>query len=454
FDEVRYGENGEIVINDDDLPLIFYAKVYKAEDLTFNFRFNDLIKTDKSDIGLYDLKVNGGFIDYSEVIKKRNDPSYSFESIDTVAGIFDKSGIGMLFVLKSDYEKFIKDQNITNPYFYVSIDKTENNKGIYNYVYSEFSFLPSNNVDIPAPINQYTFSYMPSDKEYSLFRLRKASEVHQQILVQFGTAYTNVDFAFQDSKPTGFFNQNTSKIIMDHPSYRKDLVILEFADGQDSIYMSVFPKKKKQNDITSYQFGFKYSTAKEASAIAVPTKGYEVKYFYDSREIHFQVPQIKFAEKFYAEAKYNLKFVLASEVPKEVDISSIGPSNVNYVFSRSADSTSEEEYMHRDLPLTDLELKKEKYKAVVTAYVKELNEIISYGVVEFEGKGEKKPTESKIKWGVIVIIIIIILVLVAAGVVLYFFLKNRKPGSNDVLKTSFIGSNLVPGDDDEKNILN
>ena len=99
FDEIRYGENADVVITDDDLPLILYSKLYKAEDITFSFKFNEA-KVREDEEHKFDISVLGGVVGYDQVIKKRNDPSFDLNCNKT--GKFDKKGVGLLTLSRGE----------------------------------------------------------------------------------------------------------------------------------------------------------------------------------------------------------------------------------------------------------------------------------------------------------------------------------------------------------------
>ncbi len=457
FDEVRYGENGAIVINGDDLPLYFYAKVYKPEDLTFSFKFNDVKLAGEQIDPVYDLVVDGGYIEYDEVILKRNDHTHSLDTVDTAAGLIDLGGMGMLNLPKEFYEEFYSE--LKNPYFYIKIDKQRHSpNNTYDYIHLDFSFIPSNNIEIPSPIGQYAFSYMPENKDYSWFRLRKEKKGDKRLLLQFGSAYKKLGFALTDTKPGAPFFENTTKFDDYAPNGRKDMLIANFStkNTSDSIYLAVFRKNKNNlEDDEGYnnlQFAFRYSTGEYVYPMKNPD-GISDIHFTESNELFVKLKKpVLYGSP--AQCRYTVKLIKTKDLNKDLTLESIAPVNAKLDFIDSYldkdDEKKEFEYKFK-LPKDFKIAEKDDYTCEIIANVLLNDELVSYGAYVFGGKKKDDDDDSSPKWWIIVVIIAAAAILIACGILLSKYLKAKKDTEGAMMKTSFIGNNLVPGGDEEEN---
>jgi hypothetical protein len=453
FDEIVLKNTGSISITDDDLPVVLYANIYEGKDFSFNFRVNDFITNSISFGNDLDFKVSAGFIDYDDVVNRRNDKSYEFTKFEK-SGIADKNGVGMVSLSKDEYEKAIEKYKIKSPYFYISIKKSEENKNIYTHFHMDYSYMDPRDLDTSVPINQYIYTSLREESKYSWYQLLKEDPSHKEFLLQFSSGNKNIKFALTDKKPSIFFKDNsTSLIFIDNPKERTDSVIIKFTKESNSLYLAVFSDDEQISNSGKYEYAFKYSTDKEINVRQIPLEKPNVSYNKETKEVNVKV------KKNLGSPTMSVKIIEKSKIPGDVNINTFAiSSDVDYIFGGLSRTVFEDTIFEQNFKLSDEDkFKKGTYTILITANDYLENDVYTYTPVDFEINDEGGDSKDNNKKKIMIIIIVASsIILILCIVLVVKFILTKKSTEESMLKTSFINNKSDDknvNDDEERGIL-
>ena len=424
FDEIEYGNTGEVLYQDTDFPIEIYSKVEYEEDINININFLKLFPAPE-ELTTNTFKVTGGVALQNDILQKKKNPAYVSKFIEWKDGSYDVA-------LQQGKIHFAKDE-ITSMsglvYLVVKIEKAETNKNTYKDIDAEISVLPSNTPDVVIPISQYHFGNLNETQPASVYKLRKNSKDDTIIRLEFSKNSDAINFAYKEKiKETNDVNEeafytNSTAIKVKEIENNLGKSIIDFQVGKDynEILLSIFANNEqhKVQDVSLTNYVFKYrSSQEEFSNLSTGSITVNNSTSNDTFNFEFVVGGVKLNTNVVS-ASYYLKMYNTTTIKTNEILKTLAFTN-NSPITLVSKTNVKEEQVKFNVSLAA----EQNYTAIVFGVTEDKEYFIYQPYLIQTGKIDKPSNAGQII--LIILLVLVIIAIIVALVFVYFTLKKKK----------------------------
>ena len=457
FDEIQFGQTGEVYYTGYDFPIDNYVRIDKAEgDVVVNLDFfkmnNNTLNESLSQVDYLDIK--GYVVSQKFIHDKLSNLNILPNDNDAINGLYDPTTKKGSIVFDKVKLQLIQNEIV---YLLININKGSGNNKTYNVVHYEISVLPTSGVDIEMPVKYYQTSLLNNNARSNYHMLRKTMPTDKTLVLEFAANSPKVHFAysihaFTLNANSNLINTNSSEILLNEIYYGGKHVLSFDMTNHKELYVSVFTNENLNTNAGRYIMKYTYDVDVVKYEIGSITLDQNDTYTGTlPKVLLISVNPITYGNNVtVVNCIYHLKIYRYSKYEKGDNFNSINTPQTQLYFADAIASSNINDTIVFNVSLEY----NDGYNITVDATVIDNNELISYESTWFMVKSPDMDPEQKEKRNqlirIIVTIIIIVVVLLSVILILIvvFKLKNKKSNGKDVITSICSNEQLIPNFDE------
>ena len=383
FDEITFGQTGEVYYIGEDFPIDNYVKIEREDDIMINFDFYKTMANEDPYVG-DDFIITGYVVQQDFIIQKRKEHSLLPKDCDLVCrGLYDS-------VTKKGSIHFSRDNmtldEIEQDYLLVHIEKGKNNSHYYNPVHYEVSVLPSSGVEFALPFDYYqTMSLTAKKVNYHL--LRKISADNKYLIFEFSanspkikTAFSYEEFPAVTLLSNIDYTNATGVVVEEKTASGKQLLKLN-VENNKKVFIAVYSTEDVTPSENSYvlkSYAQDHFTLYQVDKMGVNITNYQNYTGNLPLDVKFNFKSIKSAETHQTvKCKYHFNVYRKSLMVDGDNFNTINTHQSDSYISRETHSNDDNMYFDIVLDVNDT------YIFTMTAIVVDTEELIAFEPFEF-----------------------------------------------------------------------
>ena len=457
FDEVQFGQTGEVYYTGYDFPIDNYVRIDKAEgDVVVNL---DFFKTNNNTLNksLYQidyLDIKGYVVTQKFIHDKLSNLDILPNDNDDINGLYDPTTKKGSIVFDKAKLQLVQNEIV---YLLIHINKGSGNSKMYNAVHYEVSVLPISGVDIEMPVKYYQTLLLNNNARSNYHMLRKTMPTDKILVLEFAANSPKVHFAYSThlftlNANSNSINTNSSEILLNEIYYGGKHVLSFDITNHKELYVSVFTNENLNTnegryvmkyvydvDVVKYEMGSIILDQNDTYTGTLP------------KVLSISVNPITYGnDATIVNCVYHLKIYRYSKYEKGDNFNSINTPQTQLYFVDTIASSNINDTIGFNVSLEY----NDGYNITVDVIVIDNNELLSYESVWFMVKSPDMDPEQKekrnqlIRIMVTIIIIVVVLLSVILILVVVFKLKNKKSDRKDVLTSVCSNEQLIPNFDE------